>query len=170
MFPVAFRSHAGQNLLRRKSNVCPFAVMVLERKTMADLIATIKEMYAAFGRGDVAAILANVTDDVSWEFEAPTEISWAGIRRGPKEATGFFAGIAAEHDDPELEMTEYFQSADAVAAFGRYQATIKTTGIRVDTPVAHYFKFRDGKVCRYVNVTNSGAFVEAMRPAAASVR
>jgi ketosteroid isomerase-like protein len=33
----------------------------------------------------------------------------------------------------------------------------------VDTPVAHYFKFRDGKVVRYINITNSAAFVEANR-------
>ena len=66
-------------------------------------------------------------------------------------------------------MTEFFSTSDAVAAFGRYQATVKT-GIRIDTPVAHYFKFRDGKVSRYVNFINSAAFVEAKRPVTAGVR
>jgi ketosteroid isomerase-like protein len=130
---------------------------------MSELITRVKEMYAAFGRGDVEAILANVSDDVSWEFEAPALLSWSGIRRGPKEAAGFFSGIAAEHADPKLEMTEFLATEDAVAAFGRYQATVRSTGIRVDAPVAHYFKFRDGKVSRYINLTNSGAFVEAAR-------
>ena len=37
----------------------------------------------------------------------------------------------------------------------------------MDTPVAHYFKFRGGKIARYINLTNSGAFVEANRSAAA---
>jgi ketosteroid isomerase-like protein len=128
---------------------------------MSSQIEKIKEMYAAFGRGDVATILANLTPDVSWEFEAPKELSWSGIRRTPQEAAGFFSSLAAEHADPKLEMTEFFESNDAVAAFGRYQTTIKATGIHVDTPVAHYFKFRDGKIARFVNVTNSGAFIEA---------
>ncbi len=101
--------------------------------------------------------------DVSWEFEAPPEISWGGIRRGPAEAAGFFTGIAAEHADPNLEMTEFVSSGDAVAAFGRYQATVRATGRRVDTPVAHYFQFRDGKVARYINMVNTAAFVEAGR-------
>jgi uncharacterized protein len=128
---------------------------------MADLVSKTKELYAAFGRGDVATLLGNMTDDVSWEFEAPTVISWGGIRRGPTEAAGFFAGIGAEHADPVLNMTEFFESDSAVAAFGRYDATIKATGVRVSTPVAHYFKFRDGKVCRYMNFINTAAFVEA---------
>ena len=135
---------------------------------MSDLVNKIKETYAAFGRGDISTILASLTDDVSWEFEAPAEISWSGIRHTPREVAGFFAGIAGEHADPRLEMTEFFLNNDAVAAFGRYQATIKATGIRVDTPVAHYFKFRGGKIARYVNIVNSAAFTEANRRAAAA--
>lgn len=132
---------------------------------MSDLVNKIKDIYAAFGRGDITTILASLTDDVSWEFEAPVELSWSGIRKTPQEAAGFFAGIAAEHIDPILKMTEFFSTSDAVAAFGRYQATVKATGILVDTPVAHYFKFRDGKIARYINFINSGAFLQAGQPA-----
>jgi ketosteroid isomerase-like protein len=60
-------------------------------------------------------------------------------------------------------MTEFFSTTDAVAAFGRYDATVKATGKRVSTPVAHYFKFRDGKVSRHVNIINSGAFLESAK-------
>jgi ketosteroid isomerase-like protein len=128
---------------------------------VTDQIGKVKEIYAAFGRGDIGSILASLADDVSWEFEAPVELSWSGILRGPGEAAGFFAGIGAEHADPHLEMTDYFESGEAVACFGRYQATIRETGVRVDTPVAHYWKFREGKVIRYVNFVNSGAFLQA---------
>ena len=133
----------------------------MKGKTKSDLIQKVKDLYAAFGRGDAAAILAELTGDVSWEFEAPAEMSWGGIRRGPTEAAGFFVGIANEHADPKLEMTEFVASGDTVAAFGRYQATVRATGRRVDTPVAHFFRFRDGKVARYINFVNTAAFVEA---------
>jgi ketosteroid isomerase-like protein len=132
---------------------------------MADLVSKIKDIYSAFGRGDVATILGSMTDDCSWEFEAPAELSWGGNRRGPKEAAGFFTGIAAEHADPVLKMTEFFESADTVAAFGRYEVTIRATGVRIDVPVAHYFKFRGGKISRYINFTNTAAFVEAAKRA-----
>lgn len=135
---------------------------------MSDLIAQLKEIYAAFGRGDIDFILAAMADDVSWEFEAPAALSWGGIRHGKQEAAGFFAGIAAEHADPELEMTDFFTSGDTVASFGRYAATVRAAGKRVSTPVAHYFRFREGKIARYINIINTGAFVEAAQATAAT--
>jgi ketosteroid isomerase-like protein len=126
---------------------------------MTDLMESVKEMYAAFGRGDRRAILEKLDPSVQWEFEAPPELSFAGTHSGPKGASDFFDGIDKDHKDPELEMTEFVISGDAVAAFGRYKATVKATGQRVDSPVAHLFKFRAGKVVRYVNFLNTAAFV-----------
>ena len=133
---------------------------------MSDLIQAVKEMYAAFGRGDVATILSALAPDVSWEFEAPAEIPFAGIRKGPQAAKGFFEGLAADHTDPKLEIAEYVSSGDAVATFGRYKCINKKTGRPVDTPVAHLFKFRGGKVVRFVNFNNTAAYLEARTSAA----
>jgi ketosteroid isomerase-like protein len=135
--------------------------------SMLDLIGKVKEFYAAFSRGDIAAILASVANDVSWEYEAPPELLSSGIRRSSKEVAEYFAALAGQQVDHKLEMTEFFLAGDAVAAFGRYQGTVKSTGIRVNTPVAHYFKFRDGKVVRHFQLTNTGAILEAIRGRAA---
>ncbi|MBZ5633144.1 MAG: nuclear transport factor 2 family protein [Acidobacteriia bacterium] len=134
---------------------------------MSDLIQTIKDLYAAFGRGDVAAILSQLAPDVSWEVEAPAEVAFAGIRKGPEAVKGFFQAIASDHADPKLEITDYFSSADAVGTFGRYQCTLKKTGKRVDSPVAHLFKFRGGKIVRFVDHINTAAFLEAGQSSAA---
>ena len=134
---------------------------------MSDLIQTVKDLYAAFGRGEVAAILSQLAPDVSWELEGPAEISMTGIRRGPADVMGFFQAIANDHADPKLETTEYLSSGDTVATFGRYSCTLKKTGRRVDSPVAHLFKFRDGKVVRFVDHINTAAFLEAGQSSAA---
>jgi hypothetical protein len=134
---------------------------------MADLISKVKEFYEAFSRGDIATILAGVADDVSWEYEAPSEVLSSGIRHSPKEVAEYFSAIANQNTDHRLEMTEFFSTNDAVAAFGRYQGTVKSSGIRIDTPLAHYFKFRDGKVVRHVQLSNTGALLEAIRGRAA---
>lgn len=131
---------------------------------MSTNLETVKAMYASFVRGDVPSILGHLAADVSWETEAPARLSFGGIRRGPAEAAGFFAGLAADYTDVFFEMTEFFEKPNAVAAFGRYEATAKATGKRVSTPVGHYFLFRDGKVVRYINLINTGAFLEAMVP------
>ena len=135
---------------------------------MSDHTQTIKDLYEAFGRGDAATILAKLSSDVSWEVEAPAEISFAGIRKGPEAVKSFFQAIANDHADPSLEIAEYFSSADGVATFGRYKCTVKKTGKRVDSPVAHLFKFRDGKIIRFVDHINTAAFLEACRSSAAS--
>jgi ketosteroid isomerase-like protein len=135
---------------------------------MSDHIQTIKDLYAAFGRGDAGAILSKLSPDVSWEVEGPSEISIAGIRKGPEAVKGFFQVIANDHADPKLEITEYLGSADAVATFGRYKCTLKKTGKHVDSPVAHLFKFRDGKIVRFVDHINTAAFFEGAQSSAAS--
>jgi ketosteroid isomerase-like protein len=135
---------------------------------MPDLIGKVKEFYSAFGRGDIAAIIAGVAEDVSWEFEAPAELLTSGIRRSPRGVAEYFTALVGENSDHNLEMTEFLSGPESVASFGRYQGTVKATGIRVDTPVAHYFKFRDGKVVRFVQLTNTAATLEAIRGHAAS--
>jgi len=135
---------------------------------MSQNVELVKKMYAAFGRGDVATILANLTDDVLWSFEANSAISWGGIRRGPQEAAGFFGGINQDLTDNVLDITEFVGEGDVVATFGTYAATVRKNGRRVTTPVAHYFRFRDGKVAEYRNFINTAAFADAMVAAGAS--
>src|ERR1700759_3988975 len=53
-------------------------------------IKTIMSVYEPFGRGDVAAILDAVTDDVDWAAEAAGSAApWYGVRHG-KDAVGAF--------------------------------------------------------------------------------
>jgi uncharacterized protein len=57
--------------------------------------ATVAGIYAAFGRGDVPAILAALSDDVRWDEWADNTAQRAGVahltaRRGPAEVAGFF--------------------------------------------------------------------------------
>jgi ketosteroid isomerase-like protein len=134
---------------------------------VSDLIQSIKELYSAFGRGDVASILSSLASDVSWEVEAPPEISFAGIRKGPEAVKGFFQAIATDHADPRLEITDYVSSGDSVATFGRYKCTLKKTGKHVDSPVAHLFKFRDGKIIRFVDYLDTAAFLESAQSSVA---
>ena len=126
-----------------------------------DNAALIQNLYAAFRRGDVASILASLASDVEWRFEGPAAVSIAGIRRGPQEVKGFFDAIAADHASPKLEITDIVSGGDTVAAFGRYETIIKATGKRVDSPIAHLWKLRDGKVVSYTGLADTAAVAAA---------
>jgi ketosteroid isomerase-like protein len=131
---------------------------------MADLTAKVQALYAAFGRGDIPGIVEMLTDDVVWESEGPAIISYSGIRHGKKDAVGFFEGLGADHTNPKLTIAEYVEQGDTVMTLGRYSATVKATGKVFDTPIAHYWKFRDGKVARYVGLADTAAGVAALTP------
>ena len=137
---------------------------------MSDLTATVQELYAAFGRGDIPAILAKLADDVVWESEGPAIVSFSGIRHGITETRGFFEALGAEHSNPQLTIAEYVASGDTVMTIGRYTATMKATGKVFDSPIAHYWKFRDGKVVRYVGLANTAAAVDALQPSSAAAQ
>ena len=46
--------------------------------TDQDNLQLVQELYAAFGRGDVPAILEQLTDDVVWYDPCPPEVPHAG--------------------------------------------------------------------------------------------
>ncbi|MCV2491070.1 nuclear transport factor 2 family protein [Geodermatophilus sp. YIM 151500] len=62
--------------------------------------ATVADIYAAFGRGDVPAIVARLADDVAWEEWADNWAQRAGVeymqpRTGRQGALEFFTVIGA---------------------------------------------------------------------------
>ena len=62
-------------------------------------IAHIQSMYAAFGRGDVAAILAGVTPDIDWQTVGrQKDFPTLGARKGVAQVQEFFQ-LVGEHED-----------------------------------------------------------------------
>src|SRR5262245_26640351 len=54
-------------------------------------IKVVQDAYAAFGRGDVPAVIAMLTPDVAWESVGnPKDFPALGMQRGPAEVTEFF--------------------------------------------------------------------------------
>jgi ketosteroid isomerase-like protein len=56
-------------------------------------IETIREIYAAFSRADVPAIVAKLTDDVEWISHIDPIVPWAGDFSGKERVIKFFEAI-----------------------------------------------------------------------------
>jgi len=57
---------------------------------------TVESIYAAFGRGDVPAILDALREDVEWEHDcADHGIPWLAPRRGKAQVGDFFEALRA---------------------------------------------------------------------------
>jgi uncharacterized protein len=76
------------------------AILVRMTHTVIDNSTTVAAIYAAFGRGDVPAILERLAPDVAWEQWPSNEAQRAGVahllpRSGAADVGGFFAVIGA---------------------------------------------------------------------------
>ena len=104
---------------------------------------TVQEIYAAFGRGDVPAILERLDPDIEWEYGGSTEVPWLQPRRGREGAAGFFASLA------ELEMHRFepkaiVEEGKIVVVTVDVEATVRKTGIRFEEPdEVHLWHFGD---------------------------
>ena len=115
-----------------------------------DNVKTIQAVYEAFGRGDVAAILDAVTDDVDWASEASsTEVPWWGVRNGKEQVTDFFTQLAANEEVLEFTPIAMVGGGDDVLTVVRYRAKATKTGKTVDMEIHHHFHFAGTKISRY---------------------
>src|SRR5437867_9211257 len=88
-----------------------------------------KNAYAAFGRGDIAAILNVLDENIVWT--TPGNMPDSGTRRGPAEAAKFFQSVGELWDFQAFEPRDYIASGEQVAVVGSYTGTARSTGRQV---------------------------------------
>jgi ketosteroid isomerase-like protein len=125
-------------------------------------VEIIKAVYAAYAAGDLATIQSYMTEDVIWTVEGHPVLTWTGNFAGKDSTTAFFSRLQESFADPKLDMEIFISEGDKVATFGRYRATVRKNRVQVDTPIAHYFRLRGGKIAEHRNFTNSALLVDAM--------
>ena len=123
----------------------------------------VKDAYAAFLRGDIAAILAMVDDAVQWQGVIGTEgvLPQAGLRQGRDAVAEFFSQVDATVGFDEFAPSEFIAQGDQVAVVGSYRGRAKTTGQRFETVWVMVFTIRDGKIARFREFTDSAQLVRA---------
>jgi uncharacterized protein len=129
-------------------------------------IDTVRQMYEAFGSGDVQAILDRVTDDVDWSTDAAiASAPWYGPKHGKDELVSFFQGIAGTGPVTEFTPLAFAGNDDGdVMVFIRYAFTVTATGKHVAMNMHHYWKFRDGKACFVRSSEDTAQVTTALTP------
>ena len=127
-------------------------------------IKTIAEVYQAFGRGDVAAILDAVTDDVDWAAEAASPAApWYGVRRGRDAVTAFFSDFGSTMEVEEFTPVSFAANDTDVLTVVRFRARSRSSGRVAEMDLHHYFKFRDGKICYYRGTEDTAQTASVVR-------
>src|SRR5688572_28309315 len=119
---------------------------------MADHSKTVYGIYEAFGRGDGAAILAQMAEDVEWEYgwsESP--IPWLVPGRGRDHAGRFFGVLADQLEFNRFELNHVLSGDDVVVALINLDVTVRATGQHiVENDEVHIWYFDgEGKVRKF---------------------
>jgi ketosteroid isomerase-like protein len=130
-----------------------------------DNIKTITQVYEAFGRGDVAAILAEVCDDVDWAAEAAsTDTPWYGVRRGRDAVAAFFTEFGSTMEVEEFTPVSIAANDDDVLTVVRFRARSRGTGKTAAMDLHHFFRFRDGKIAYYRGTEDTAQTAQVLQP------
>ena len=128
-------------------------------------IKAVQDIYAAFGRGDIPAILDRLADSIEWEYGfAPNEVPWLQLRRGRAEVGEFFESLNAL-EFHKFEPKTFLEGSGLVVALLNFEVTVKHTGKRiVEEDEAHIWHFDvSGQVIRFRHCLDTYQHVTAYR-------
>jgi ketosteroid isomerase-like protein len=128
-------------------------------------IKVVEGIYDAFGRGDIDAILAVVTDDVNWASEPESTIApWHGVHKGKGELPSFFIEIGKNLEVTEFTQLSYTSNDTDVMVVSRFGMKVPATGKSGSMDLHHWFRFENGKVAFYRGTEDTALTKELLTP------
>src|SRR4051812_19080526 len=106
----------------------------------------VQDAYAAFGRGDIAAVIAMLDEEVEWT--SPRTLPHGGDFSGPAQVGKFFEGIGAAWDSLVLDGESVDEAGGHVIGVLRADGTRKN-GSAQSYGAVHVFGIANGKIRRF---------------------
>jgi len=129
---------------------------------MGKAAEVVKDLYAAFGRGDVPAVLGAFGAAIEWKEAEGFVYADRNPYIGPQAvAEGVFGRIIGDVDSFAATPVNIIDGGDTVVAEGRYTGTWRATGTPVDAQFAHVWQVRDGKIVRFQQYTDTSQWAKA---------
>jgi ketosteroid isomerase-like protein len=133
---------------------------------MSKNLSTIQSIYAAFGRGDIPAILEHVSEDCVWEYASGTHgVPWLQQRRGREGAAAFFATVGAELEFKSFTVNTIVGTDHLVIALASTEAVVKRTGKTIrETDEPHIWHFDDkGRIIKFRHAADTYQHAMALK-------
>ena len=128
-------------------------------------VQTVKDFFAAIGRGDSEALLALVAQDIEWII--PGE-DWplAGTRHGQSGLTDLLE-TASKSIETSVEPREFIAQGDRVLVVGFARGMIKATNKTFEDNWIFAITVRDGKLTNIREYVDTQALARAARSSTA---
>lgn len=125
--------------------------------------AVVQAFYDALAQGDVPAVLGQLAADVQWT-EAERFPYFSGTWTGPQAVLDkLLKPLATDWADFSARPSEFIVDGERVVALGAYAGTYRRTGRSMNSPFAHVWSVRDGKIASFSMYTDTAKVLEATR-------
>ena len=129
-----------------------------------DNVRLLKNLYDAFGRGDIPTVLAAMSPSIRW-YQAESNPYRAGDEAwvGPDSVLNHvFMRLGTEWDGFAVHPGSFHDAGDSVIVEARYSGTYKPTGRSMDAQVCHVWDIKDGEVIRFQQYMDTAKLQEVM--------
>jgi len=124
----------------------------------------VKNLYAAFGRGDIQTVLGMMDPEIEW-YEAeghpymPTGKPWVGPDTILKN---LFMRFGTEWDGVAVHPAVFHDAGDDVVVEGRFSGTHKQTGKSANLQICHLWSVKDGRATAFRGFTDTAQLQDVM--------
>jgi ketosteroid isomerase-like protein len=128
-------------------------------------LAVVQGAYQSFQRGDIAAVLNVLADDIEWNSLEVAGTPHRASRRGKASVAEFFRQLGDAEEVQQFDAHEFIADGERVVAVVRYRARVKATGRVLETPLVHIFTVKAGKVTRFLEMYDTAVLERAFERA-----
>ena len=128
-------------------------------------VNVIRGIYDAFDRGDGPLAFAGMDPGIVWNEAENFPYADRNPYVGPAAiGEGVFYRLTTEWEGFQALPQEFLDAGDTVIALGRYKATYKATGKKLDAQFAHVWRLRNGKAVGFQQYTDTAQAQLAVKP------
>jgi ketosteroid isomerase-like protein len=132
---------------------------------MEDTKSIVQKLYVALAGGDVASAVALMSPRIEW-LEAEHKPYYTGLVIGPdKVVETVLVPVNKDFENFTVTEQDYITQGSRTAAMGVYRGRQRQTGRELRAPFVHVWEVIDGKIVRFTQYADSGAWTDATQHA-----
>lgn len=125
-------------------------------------IKVVQDAFAAFLRGDVAAVLAACDPSIEVEFFGPPTLPMSGQYQGLAGLQEYLTRVVSTVEFVEFKPQEFLCEGNSVVVLGYTQSRAHATGREGRVSWAVAFKITGGKISRYRVHEDTGTLAQLL--------
>lgn len=130
-------------------------------------VQIIKRHLAAFGKGDLSAVLDIIAEKVDWQSPVTRlgqqEIPWGKPCHSREEVSLFFKELIDKVQPNRFEIFQFTAQDDKVVVEGMNSGKVKATGLTYEHDWIMIFTIRDGKIVRHRHYYDTADLLKAFQ-------